>query len=508
MADETRRIPPLEPTEKTQSEQSSVIPEVEEPTAAVSPVGETTSKSGVLPESDEPTVPVTPVTAPGAEAGTIENEPTIVNGKSSSPDYRASADTPPADEGDDWPSFDWKEGFSSWTDEDIAGTEAPGAEHTEAPAPQDDASDEEQEEQPDRGKKKKKRTLAGTLFGALAYLFGVLLVSYALATLAWDWANDVLALNKEELTASVTITESDTLDSVADTLKANKLIEHPFLFKIFAKLTHKTVEDGKIIAGTYELTTNMDYSALLTNIGPRSTSRETVTVMIPEGSTAQETFALLEENGVCSVEELEEEAANGDFSDYAFLSDVTVTGYQRLEGYLFPDTYEFYMSDDANNVLCKFLDNFEEQFTGELLTQAESMGFTRNEILIVASIIEKETDGSDQTDIASVIYNRLATGNSQTNGYLQMDSTIQYLLDERKESLTAEDLAIDSPYNTYLYKGLPVGCICSPGLEAIQAALNPTDTDYYYFALGDDGVTHFFSDYDDFVNFRNSLSGT
>ena len=105
-------------------------------------------------------------------------------------------------------------------------------------------------------------------------------------------------------------------------------------------------------------------------------------------------------------------------------------------------------------------------------TRAERLGYTQHEIMIVASIIEEETDGSDQRDIASVIYNRLET-DGETDGYLQMDSTIQFILEERKEELTAEDLAIDSPYNTYLYPGLPEGPISNPGMEAIQAALYP-----------------------------------
>ncbi|MCD8142204.1 MAG: endolytic transglycosylase MltG, partial [Clostridiales bacterium] len=296
------------------------------------------------------------------------------------------------------------------------------------------------------------------------------------------------------------IVSGESMDEIASDLQEAGLIEYPLLFKLFAAFTGKA-EDGKIVSGTYELNTDMDYSALLTSIGPQSPVRSVVTVTIPEGYTLEEIFDLLEENGVCSAEDLMEAAETEEF-DYDFLDSVSVTGANRLEGYLFPDTYEFYMQASATSVINKLLSNFETRFDEEMQARLEELDRTMEEVMIVASIIEKETDGQDQKDIASVIYNRLSEDNTETNGYLQMDSTIQYLLDERKENLTAEDLAIDSPYNTYLYPGLPVGCICCPGLDAIEAALNPNETDYYYFYLGNDGTTCFFSDYTSFMQFR------
>ncbi|MCD7856355.1 MAG: endolytic transglycosylase MltG [Clostridiales bacterium] len=393
---------------------------------------------------------------------------------------------------EDWPTFDWKDGILSSQQDGEAAASA-------AEAAQREAS---QQEQPPREPKKKKKHMSvqATILSALVYLLGVLLISYGIATAGWTLANDVLALNKEELTASITIVSGESLDEIAEELEEAGLIEYPLLFKLFAAFTGKA-EDGKIVSGTYELTTDMDYSALLTSIGPQSPVRSVVTVTIPEGYTMEEIFALLEENGVCAAEDLMEAAETEDF-DYAFLENVSATGANRLEGYLLPDTYEFYMQASATSVINKLLSNFETRFDEEMQAQLEELDRTMEEVMIVASIIEKETDGQDQKDIASVIYNRLSEDNTETNGYLQMDSTIQYLLDERKENLTAEDLAVDSPYNTYLYPGLPVGCICCPGLEAIEAALNPNETDYYYFYLGNDGTTYFFSDYTAFMQFQ------
>lgn len=356
----------------------------------------------------------------------------------------------------------------------------------------------------------------------LIYLLVVTLAAYFLASAGWSWANDLLALNKEEITAEVvledeiftteesvdeegepvTVTVAD-MDAVASELHENGLIEYEWLFKLFARFTHK---DEALEPGTYELNTTMDYSALLRNMGPRSVARTTVDIMVPEGYTLEEILKLLADNDVAELDELEDAAANYDF-DYEFLDSSTLGDASRLEGYLFPDTYQFYQNTDAAAALAKLLDNFDTRFTSEMRAKAQDMGYSLSEILTVASIVEKETDGVDQANIASVIYNRLTRTEGGTNGYLQMDSTIQYILDERKETLTQADLAIDSPYNTYLYTGLPVGPICNPGLEAINAALEPAESDYFFFVLGDDGATHFFNSYDEFTAFRDAQTG-
>lgn len=370
------------------------------------------------------------------------------------------------------------------------------------------------------------RVLRGVLI-ALIYVLVITFVGYLLATFGWRWANDLLALNKQEVTATVTLeddmfTEKQVtddegnaktvyyadMDQVSQLLKDNGLIQYKWLFNLFASFTHKNTS---MVPGTYELNTTMDYSALLRNMGSRSTARTTVQIMIPEGYTVEQIIQRLAENGVSTESELKDAAANYDF-DYDFLDDSTLGQENRLEGYLFPDTYEFYQNTDAESVLDRMLSNFNnrvydnEQVDQAQLAQAKADGYSLKDILTIASIIEKETDGKDQTGISSVIYNRLNEGGG-TNGYLQMDSTIYYITGDYTTALTSDDLAIDSPYNTYLYKGLPAGPICCPGITSINAALNPDDTDYYYFYLGDDGSTHFFNDYDEFVAFKDAQTG-
>lgn len=351
------------------------------------------------------------------------------------------------------------------------------------------------------------------------YILLVLAVSGILAGIGWVWAGDILALNKPAASAVITLptdiftsrevkgevkqngkTEMVTttievadLDYVTDLLAENGLIEYKFLFKLFCVFTGVD-KKGKLQPGTYELTTDMDYHALINSMSSSSDSRMTVEVMIPEGYTIDQIFALLEEKGVSSVEILQKVAATYDYK-WDFLQGVLPLGdYHRLEGYLFPDTYVFYMGggeSSAVQVLNKMIQRLDELFTDELRAKAEEMGYSFHEMLTIASLIEKETDGEDQEKIASVIYNRLDNPTEETAGYLQIDAAIAYVTGR---SVTQADYQnVDSPYNTYLYKGLTPGPICNPGMVAINSALNPESTKYYYYVLNPSTRRHEFS---------------
>ncbi len=345
---------------------------------------------------------------------------------------------------------------------------------------------------------------------ALLYVAFVIGASMLLGTLGWNLATDVLSFNKGDATVEVTlssdyfeITTADVTDEdgevettttyqadmsyVAQQLKDAGLIRHKWLFRLFVSVTGGS---SKFRPGTYTLDTTMDYRALVTNMGSSNSNRATVSLTFIEGSTVDQIFEQLEENGVASVEDLQETAASYDF-DYEFLEDLELGDYLRLEGYLFPDTYDFYLEESTISVLNKFLSRLDEMFTDELREQAEEMGYSVHEILTIASIIERETTGSDRATIASVIYNRLERPTSETQGFLNMDATIYYITGT---TVTVEDYqSVDSPYNTYLYTGLPPGPIANPGYSSIYAALNPEDTDYYYYTLNPETGEHDFS---------------
>ena len=381
---------------------------------------------------------------------------------------------------------------SGFTDEDPAEEMIPETEEEMQPMAQKPIK---------KAKKKKKKKLKrrGSAvfvgFSTIIYIALVAAAALILAKFAWMCADDVLALTKPDQTVSVTIPKDATLDDITDALYEAKLINYPWLFEIYGKVAH--VED-RVNPGTYELNTLYDYHAIVNGLSSRA-ARATVQVTLIEGYSCKQIFKLLEDAQVCTAAELENAAANADFSDYWFVSELEKGEPNRLEGYLYPDTYEFYTYEDPEVVLSKILDNFEYRIDDSILEEVNASGYSLRQILTIASIIEEEAASvGERPDIASVIYNRL---NSTDLRYLQMDSTVYYAA----ELLGVEfDTDLDSPYNTYFYEGLPAGPIDNPGMECILAALNPNDTSYYYFAYGTDGVSHFYSDFDSFSAFLES----
>ena len=346
-----------------------------------------------------------------------------------------------------------------------------------------------------RPRKKKRRSAGRTAALVLLYVAAVIGVSILLACIGWTAAGDVLALNKPEKTITFTITEHEDFNSVTDRLKDEGMIEYKFLFKLFASITHKKDE---IIAGSYTLNTDMDYRALLAGMSANSSNRSEVTVTIPEGYNTDQIFALLEEKGVSTVEKLREAAASHDYA-FSFLQDIPLGDYHRLEGYLMPATYDFYINHDPIFAINKLLVHFDSQVKDDFREKVAAGDFTLREILTIASLIERETTGEDRTDIAAVIYNRLNNPGAGTQGYLQIDATLVYINGGKEP--TEADKSIDSPYNTYKYPGLPPTPIANPG---IIAALNPADSKDFYYALGDDDTHHFFKTYDQLQKFINS----
>ena len=348
---------------------------------------------------------------------------------------------------------------------------------------------------------RRKRYYRTGLRGGLMYFGFVVCVSIILASVAWLAADDVLSLNKEELEAQVYVGEEPDLEQVATELYGKGLIKYRSLFRLFGKLTHA---EDKIEPGIYTLSTKLDYNAMIHEMKHDDVSfeeRETVTVTIPEGKTVKQTFQILAEHGVCAYETLLDCAANHEFK-YDFLTELPYGVENRLEGYLFPDTYQFYCPSEPEEAIEKFLANFNAKVTDEMMLEAGNMGYSFHEIVTIASLIEMEAgNDTERNTISSVIHNRL---NSSYYPYLQIDATIQYALGERKEKLLDEDLTVDSPYNTYKYTGLPPGPIANPGLSSLRAALAPENTGYYFYALNQNGVHNFFTNLSDFNYFINS----
>ena len=173
----------------------------------------------------------------------------------------------------------------------------------------------------------------------------------------------------------------------------------------------------------------MDYRAIVSGLGANSDRRMTTTVTIPEGYTVDQIFQLLEEKGVSTKAKLQEMASTHNYA-FSFLLEIPLGDYHRLEGYLFPDTYEFYMGEDPKYVLNKMLVNFDAKVTDTLRATMESKGYSVREIIIIASLIEKETDGTDRDKISSVIQNRLKNPSRETAGFLNIHAAIHSVLPE------------------------------------------------------------------------------
>jgi len=351
------------------------------------------------------------------------------------------------------------------------------------------------------------------LLAAAIWLLIIVAVGTSLGRMIWVCAADVLAFGRENKEVTISVTADDTMETIADKLHDAGLINLPDLFLLYADLTD-VAEEHKITTGTFTLNTMYDYMALVNHMGPRATNRAVVEdVLIPEGFSCRQIFALLEEKGVCKAADLEAYAASGELKDYWFLEGVERGSKYCLEGFLFPDTYDFYENSTPKLALEKMLDGFQYRFTEELYAKLPALNerltemmkkngenetyiaehqLTLRDLLTVASMIEEETaSNAESYRIASVIYNRLFSWGS-TPRYLNIDASIIYALDG-KTNLTAEDMAVDSPYNTYTHTGLTPGPISNPGLSSIQAALEFEDTSYYYYVLNPATGEHQFS---------------
>lgn len=346
-------------------------------------------------------------------------------------------------------------------------------------------------------KKKKARRKYEGIFIALVIVVISFLSAFLIKTAVMSCVDDILAINASTVETRVTLDKNMNAYEVINILANKKLITNEWFCKKFADLRDlKEYENDegeiKVIvypAGTYDLSPSMGLEGMLLEIRRSGVDNNTVKVTFPEGFNVDQIAEKLEENEVCTAKAFYE-AMNNDalFEKYEFLSSVTdkELRYRVLEGYLYPDTYEFYLGESASSVLERFLDNFEDKWTDEYQAKADTLGYTVDEILIVASILEKEAfDASQMNEIASVVYNRLE---SSSFPYINCDSTGKYI-ENFKEKLDEQGKLADymRVYDTYQKTGLPIGAIGCPGADAISAALNPDNTDYYYFLHDKEG---------------------
>ena len=355
-----------------------------------------------------------------------------------------------------------------------------------------------------RGTSRKRRKDKTTR--TLIYLACVVLASCLLAGVGWLLVNDVCSLNKDPVEVKLVIEEGDSLSDVANKLKDAGLINYKGVFKLTSGLFgYKSYVEP----GSYDLNSDMDYRALIRNMHDwEADSKEAqglVSVTIPEGYTVREIIDLLAQNGVSTAAELEDACANFEFADYDFLDDSQLGSIDRMEGFLFPTTYEFDKNKSAVYAVDTMLTMFKSQISQQMLADIKASPYTLREIITMASLIEKESIGDDteRKNISSVIHNRLENPSSEKGGRaLQLCSSINYIM--KHDGVKTFDTKIDSPYNTYINPGLTPSTKCNPDISDNKETIYPADTSYYFFALGTAGKSHFFTDYTEHLKFITS----
>ena len=321
------------------------------------------------------------------------------------------------------------------------------------------------------------------LIGGVLYAAFIICISLVLGSVLWMATADVLGFTGEDEQVNVTVHEGFTIEDIIDTIYDAQLIKYKALFRLYAEYSNA---EEKITPGSYALNKNLDYRSIVYGMTARGGARREISVPIPEGFTLTDIFTRLEVYGVCKSDDLWEAAANHDFK-HSFLDSATLGQKSRLEGFLFPDTYNFYLDSTAVSVITKLLNEFNNKYTETYVERAEFMGYSINEIVTIASMIEREAGNDDERPrIAAVIYNRL---NNNDFPMLQIDATIHYAIAGTSIPFSTE---FDSPYNTYMYEGLPPGPIANPGMASIRAALYPDSTNEYYYALSKSGSHEFF----------------
>ncbi|MGN1350547.1 MAG: endolytic transglycosylase MltG [Anaerovoracaceae bacterium] len=302
---------------------------------------------------------------------------------------------------------------------------------------------------------------------------------------------------------AVEIPSGSSTSAIGSILESEGLIKSADQFRLKSKMAGN---DGKYKAGVYDLSPCMSMEEIM-NILVEG-KQKTISVTIPEGYTLKQIAQRVAESGACTAEEFLAETENGTF-DFAY-NDEMVSGSQRYEGFLFPDTYSIFEKESAHSIIQMMLSRFEEVYQEESAqASADASQYSTFQLVTIASLIEREAKLDDERPlVASVIYNRLDRGMK-----LQMCSTVQYALGTPKARLLYSDLEVDSPYNTYKNAGLPAGPIASPGRASIRAALNPAQSDYLYFVLTEtgSGKHNFAATGDDFSSYKEeylaSLAG-
>lgn len=346
--------------------------------------------------------------------------------------------------------------------------------------------------------------ICGVIVSAAVIFFGV-----RLGMGLYDAISDYGGLDDNEFQVSVEIPENPTLEQVTQALKESGIVKDPEFFKLYLKL--KNIDES-FVGGEFILSSAMNYSSIVETLLASKLGKTTVDITIIEGMTAVEIGRLLEDNLVCRAEDFEKfYREKMDVYDFERRVIPSALKFNQLEGYLFPDQYEFYecnklkenpeadvdTSEEAEIAAKKIYSNFNSKITKTMYKQMNEMGLTLDELITLASMVQSEvSDPDDMRKVASVFLNRLESGGDFSK--LQSDVTVFYVQDciepyYKDYGLTTSLAAISNAYDTYECDGIPAGPICNPGMDAIGAVLDAEETNYYYFCANEETGETFYA---------------
>ncbi|WP_422487207.1 endolytic transglycosylase MltG [Gudongella sp. DL1XJH-153] len=292
-------------------------------------------------------------------------------------------------------------------------------------------------------------------------------------------APDYLNSTHNDEAVNLVVEKGDTLHAVAEKLYEEGVIKSRLWFRYNGEEVAARIKPGTYII---ERGSSLDDIYEIIQVGEQEVP---VVVTFPEGFILYQFAEKIQESGLGTMEEFIEETERFYEENYSENYDNKEL-YYSLEGYLFPDTYHFSSSQTVSQIVERLVSTTEDIWTDEMEAKREELGMSRHQIMILASLIEREAfNDEERNTISGVIYNRIDTGMP-----LQIDATVIYGIGEGKEHMTRvlySDLERENPFNTYRNEGMPPGPIASPGRNSINAALNPESHDFYYYVMGENG---------------------
>jgi UPF0755 protein len=281
--------------------------------------------------------------------------------------------------------------------------------------------------------------------------------------------------------------------AIATRLEEEGLSKYPPIFKILSKVNGY---DGLYKSGTHIVSKELGYEELMMMLIQKP---ELIKVTIPEGLVSPQVYDTLTKAGLTNAGDIKREIGKMEF-EYDFLNGLPKRA-DPLEGYLFPDTYEFDLNAKPQDIINVMLRNFSNRAPEEYYERAKELGMTMDEIIILASIIEREAKNEDDRFVVSGVFHNRLNSSNESMKRLQSCATIQYVFYKKNgimlKRISDNDTKVADPYNTYQHEGLPPGPICNPGLSSIKAALYPAETEYYFFVAKGDGTHEFSKTYED-----------